>query len=110
MLKKISLSLVTLLAVIIVGSAGYISVSIPGGLAGFWVMLSTVAGMNRSEEQVQASSLQLPPGFEIELIAEDLGYARWILVTDNNDLVVSITDVGQIVVLQDKDGNGSKET
>ena len=110
MLKKISLSLVTLLAVIIVGSAGYISVSIPGGLAGFWVMLSTVAGMNRSEEQVQASSLQLPPGFEIELIAEDLGYARWILVTDNNDLVVSITDVGQIVVLQDKDGNSSKET
>lgn len=110
MFKKISLTLATLLVVVIVGSAGYISTSIPGGLSGFWLMLSTVAGMNRSEAEVQASNFVLPDGFKAELIAENVGYARFILVTENNDLLVSITDVGQLVLLQDKDGDGTKET
>ncbi len=110
MFKKISLTLATLLVVVIVGSAGYISTSIPGGLSGFWLMLSTVAGMNRSEAEAQASNFVLPDGFKAELIAENVGYARFILVTENNDLLVSITDVGQLVLLQDKDGDGTKET
>ncbi len=110
MFKKISLTLATLLVVVIVGSAGYISTSIPGGLSGFWLMLSTVAGMNRSEAEVQASNFVLPDGFKADLIAENVGYARFILVTENNDLLVSITDVGQLVLLQDKDGDGTKET
>jgi glucose/arabinose dehydrogenase len=110
MLKKISLTLATVLAVLVIGGAGYISVSIPGGLSGFWLMLSTVAGMNRSEAEVQASNFVLPDGFQAELVAEDLGYARFILVTENNDLLVSLTDVGHIVLLQDRDGNGNYES
>ena len=80
MLKKISLTLVTLWPLSYISGAGYISVIFPvaSGLLGH----AEHSGRHESLRRAgTGSNLQLPPGFEIELIAEDLGYARWILVT-----------------------------
>ena len=73
-------------------------------------MISAVSGLNQSADTVNDSAFSLPAGFEVDIVAEDLGYARFILVTDNNDLIVSIADIGQILLLQDSDGNGTTET
>ena len=99
-----------LVITMLVGTAVYISVTIPGGIGGFWTMVTSVSGMNKSDNQVEEALFTLPEGFEVEIVAENLGYARFILVTKNNDLIVSIADTGQILLLQDKDGNGTAET
>ena len=110
MLKTILKLFSGLVITLLVGTAVYISVTIPGGIGGFWTMVTSVSGMNKSDNQVEEALFTLPEGFEVEIVAENLGYARFILVTKNNDLIVSIADTGQILLLQDKDGNGTAET
>ena len=110
MLKTILKLFSGLVITLLVGTAVYISVTIPGGLGGFCTMVTSVSGMNKSDHQVEEALFTLPEGFEVEIVAENLGYARFILVTKNNDLIVSIADTGQILLLQDKDGNGTAET
>lgn len=109
MLKKISRALAIGFLALIIGGASYISVTIPGGLSGFWLMLTTVAGLNKSDALVEQSRFILPEGFSLELIAEDVGYARFILVTQNNDLLVTLTDIGQIALLRDSNGDGKMD-
>ena len=58
------------------------------------------------------TSLQLPPGFEATLIAENLGNARAIAVRDNGDIYVSLlrdVDLNYICALRDSDGDGSMD-
>ena len=110
MLKTMFKYLFGLIITLVVGLAIYISVTIPGGIGGFWTMLTSVSGMNKSDNQVEETVFTLPEGFELDIVAENLGYARFILVTNNHDLIVSIADTGQILLLQDKDGNGTTET
>lgn len=88
----------------------YILVTIPEGVSGFVTMASAVSGLNKSVNEVDQSGFTLPEGFEVNIVAENLAYARFILVTKNHDLIVSIADVGQIMLLQDTDGNGTNET
>ena len=110
MVKSIIKVLSGLLITAVVIASLYIGVTVPGGISGFWTMISAVSGLNQSADTVNNSAFSLPAGFEVDIVAEDLGYARFILVTNNNDLIVSIADIGQILLLQDSDGNGTTET
>jgi len=110
MLKTIFKLLSVAVITVLIGSTAYISASVPGGISGFWTMVSAVAGLNKSEEAVDHNIFDLPEGFKVDIVAENLGYARFILVTKNHDMIVSIADAGQILLLQDKDGNGTAET
>ena len=54
--------------------------------------------------------LELPPGFCATVFAEDLGYARHLVVRDNADVFVALLgDDGGIVALRDTDGDGKAE-
>ena len=112
MIKKLVKSLLIAIAVLLIGITASLAVTMPGGLKGTWVMLGAVTGLNNATPpaQLNDSGFTLPKGFEIELFADNLGYARFFLVTDNNDLIVSITDSGQIILLRDANNDGTAET
>jgi glucose/arabinose dehydrogenase len=110
MFKKIAKGAgIGLLAIIVTGT-GYIAAITPGGLSGFWLMVSTVAGLNTSANAAEESSLEVAQGFNLELVAQDLGYVRFIATTEQDDLVATIADRGQVLLLQDRDQNGTAET
>lgn len=98
-----------LLAIIVAGT-GYIAAITPGGLSGFWLMVSTVAGLNTSANAAEESNLEVPEGFSLELVAQGLGYVRFIATTEQDDLVATIADRGQVLLLQDRDQNGTTES
>ena len=104
--KGIGLALITIIAT----GLGYIAVITPGGLNGFWLMASTVAGLNTSANAAEEGNLNVPQGFSLELVAQHLGYVRFIVTTEQDDLIATITDHGQVLLLQDKDQNGTAET
>ena len=112
MLKKIIKGLAITLLLLVIGVTATLALTMPGGLKGTWVMLGAVTGHNNTPPpaQIEDSEFTLPAGFEIELYADNLGYARFFLVTDNNDLLVSITDIGEIILLRDTDNDGTAET
>lgn len=54
--------------------------------------------------------LELPPGFCATVFAEDLGYARHLVVRDNGDVFVALLgEDGGIVALRDTDGDGKAD-
>lgn len=110
MFKKIAKGTGIGLLAIVVAGTGYIAAITPGGLSGFWLMVSTVAGLNTSANLAEESSLEVPQGFNLELVAQNLGYVRFIATTEQDDLVATITDRGQVLLLQDRDQNGTAET
>ena len=110
MFKKIAKGTGIGLLAIVVAGTGYIAAITPGGLSGFWLMVSTVAGLNTSANLAEESSLEVPQDFNLELVAQNLGYVRFIAITEQDDLVATITDRGQVLLLQDRDQNGTAET
>ncbi len=68
-----------------------------------------------SAEDLQGMDLlELPDGFEWNLFAEDLDYARWLAVAPNGDVFLAQsrlggTDAGKITLLRDADGDGTAE-
>lgn len=112
MLRKIVKALAITLSLLVISVAVTLALTMPGGLKGTWVMLGAVTGHNNNTPpaQIEDSEFTLPAGFDIELYADNLGYARFFLITDNNDLIVSITDSDQIILLRDTNNDGTAET
>ena len=108
MIKKLALTLSLITAILI----GIISIKSPGGLSGFWVILSSVTGLNTIEPPADISdtTFQLPHGFSVNLYAENLVAPRFLVMTEGNDIVVSSTSEGSIKLLRDLDANGRAET
>lgn len=108
MIKKLALTLSLITAILI----GIISIKSPGGLSGFWVILSSVTGLNTIEPPADISdtTFQLPHGFSVNLYAENLIAPRFLVMTEGNDIVVSSTSEGSIKLLRDLDANGRAET
>jgi glucose/arabinose dehydrogenase len=107
-IKKLALTLSLITAILI----GIISIKSPGGLSGFWVILSSVTGLNTIEPPADISdtTFQLPHGFSVNLYAENLIAPRFLVMTEGNDIVVSSTSEGSIKLLRDLDANGRAET
>jgi glucose/arabinose dehydrogenase len=107
-IKKLVLTLAVLAAILV----GIIAIKSPGGLSGFWVILSSVTGLNRTEPpaDISDSTFQLLPGFSVNLYAENLMAPRFLVVTEADDIIVSSTSEGTIKLLRDLDADGSAET
>ena len=108
MIKKLALTLSLITAILI----GIIGIKSPGGLSGFWVILSSVTGLNtiKPPADISDSTFQLPHGFSVNLYAENLVAPRFLVMTEGNDIVVSSTSEGSIKLLRDLDANGRAET
>ena len=108
MIKKISVSLVFLIILLL----GFVAVKSPGGLSGFWLMLSTVTGLNKVEtsSDVAQSYLYLPEGFTADIFADGLNVPRMMAVTQTDDIIVSLVDSGEVLLLRDLNHDGQAES
>ncbi len=52
------------------------------------------------------ATLNVPPGFTVNVFAENLNRPRWLALTPTGDLLVTETPQNQIRLLRDTDGNG----
>jgi glucose/arabinose dehydrogenase len=66
---------------------------------------------NRSdlEDRPDPLPFRLPPGFSVNLFADDLERPRWMAVAGNGDVLVSVPSDDAIVLLRDADGDGVAE-
>ena len=99
------------LAIILVGILLLITLKTPGGLPGFWVMFSSAFALNKVEIDNDLDvTFTLPPGFNIQLFAENLDYPRFMQITQQQNLIVSLPDSGNIIILKDLDEDEKAET
>lgn len=68
-----------------------------------------VANSSRRIERPAGATLRVPRGFKANLYASGLGHARWLLVADNGDVFLAQSRNGSILLLRDRDGDGSAE-
>jgi glucose/arabinose dehydrogenase len=66
---------------------------------------------NRSEvvERPSPPPFKLPPGFAINLFADELEHPRWMVVAANGDVLLSEPRAGAVTLLRDADGDGVAE-
>ncbi len=108
MIKKITVSFLLL----VILSVGVVAVKSPGGVSGFWLMVTTITGLNQVEtsSDVAQSYLHLPEGFTAEIFADGLDVPRVIVVTQTDDIIVSLVDSGEVLLLRDLDNDGQAES
>jgi glucose/arabinose dehydrogenase len=108
MIKKITFGFLLLVMLL----AGFVAVKSPGGLSGFWLMLSTVTGLNKVEasSDVAQSYLYLPEGFTADIFADGLNVPRMMAVTQTDDIIVSLVDSGEVLLLRDLNQDGQAES
>ncbi len=78
----------------------------------FRVILNAItgAGIETPEEALLKETLRIDEGFEIQLFAADLPNARWLQVTEKDDVLVSRPRKGDVVLLQsDADGDARSD-
>src|SRR5688572_28679494 len=61
-----------------------------------------------SEERIK--QLKLPPGFQINMFAKDLGNARMLAVADDGTVFVTLRDQGEVSALRDTNNDGVADT
>jgi glucose/arabinose dehydrogenase len=52
---------------------------------------------------------KLPPGFSVNEFAGGLSDPRWMAVAPNGDVFLALPDLGQVLLLRDKDGDGKAD-
>ena len=108
MIKKITVSFLPL----VILSVGVVAVKSPGGVSGFWLMVTTITGLNQVEtsSDVAQSYLHLPEGFTAEIFADGLDVPRVIVVTQTDEIIVSLVDSGEVLLLRDLNNDGQAES
>ena len=108
MIKKITVSFLLLFVLLV----GFVAVKSPGGLSGFWLMLSTITGLNKVEtsSDVAQSYLYLPEGFTADIFADGLNVPRMMAVTQTDDIIVSLVDSGEVLLLRDLNHDGQADS
>src|SRR5262249_41621969 len=53
---------------------------------------------------------RVPPGFHVNLFADNVHYPRWMTVAPNGDVFLTEPDAGRVRLLRDADGDGRAET
>ena len=69
-------------------------------------------GNNDKDSNSKTAGLELPPGFEAVVVAENLGTGRHLAVRDNGDVYLQLRqshDKGSTVAMRDTDGDGSAD-
>ncbi len=68
------------------------------------------ANPSRIRPLPQPVPLQVPKGFKASLFADNLENARWLASSPRGDIVLAQPNLGRVVQLEDKDGDGRAET
>ncbi|MEX2648977.1 MAG: PQQ-dependent sugar dehydrogenase [Alphaproteobacteria bacterium] len=55
------------------------------------------------------ATLRVPPGFAVNLFADGLGHARWMVVAENGDVFLAQPRQERVSILRDADGDGRAE-
>ncbi len=63
----------------------------------------------RDVTEERLKQLKLPPGFQVNVFARDLGNPRMLVVADDGTVFVSRFAQGEVTALRDKDGDGVAE-
>ncbi|MDQ7948403.1 MAG: PQQ-dependent sugar dehydrogenase [Pedobacter sp.] len=74
------------------------------------VSVSTFYPQHEDYRPSLMARLKVPAGFKVEAIASGLGKPRMMALTDKGGLYVTRRDVGDVILLQDKDGDGKMES
>ena len=56
------------------------------------------------------AALAVPDGFEVNVFAQGLSHARWLVVAANGDVFVAEPNAGRVTLLRDTDGDGRADT
>ncbi|MGH7320015.1 MAG: PQQ-dependent sugar dehydrogenase [Candidatus Rokuibacteriota bacterium] len=74
------------------------------------LLLCACLGLPPSPAPAQLGEpVRLPPGFQMEVFARDLGPARFLIVDPRGTLLVSVPRAGRVLALPDADGDGRAE-
>ena len=74
------------------------------------VSVSTFYPAHEDFNEKLTSRLKVPDGFEVSAVANGLGKPRMMAVNDSGGLYVTRRDVGDVLLLQDMDGDGRMES
>ena len=55
------------------------------------------------------ATLEVPPGFKVNIFAQGLSNARWLAIAENGDVFVAEPAAGRVTLLRDADGDGIAE-
>jgi glucose/arabinose dehydrogenase len=66
----------------------------------------TVKPAERDFSEARMAQLRLPPGFSIDVFAQDLENPRVVLVMENGDVYVAEREAGRVTLLRDSNGDG----
>ncbi|MCF0056246.1 sorbosone dehydrogenase family protein [Dyadobacter sp. CY356] len=75
----------------------------------FTATINTSYPQHLNFKESMVSNLKVPPGFKTSVVASGLGKPRIMVLSDNGSLYVTRRDVGDILMLTDKDGDGNFE-
>ncbi len=70
----------------------------------------SVGNSPRTVPRPAGASLNVPPGFRVNLFADGLRHARNMLVAPNGDILLAESRAGRITLLRDDDGDGRADT
>ncbi|RDC57971.1 glucose dehydrogenase [Pedobacter chinensis] len=74
------------------------------------VSVSTFYPQHEDFNQQLISRLKVPSGYKVEAVATGLGKPRMMAVNDQGGLYITRRDVGDVLLLEDKDGDGKLES
>lgn len=105
MLRKVIYGITTVIVVIVL----FFSVVLPEFVGvsygpAFWNSLTGRPAITVEQSQIDAR-LQVPPGFELNIFANDLPFVRFIKSTPSGDLIVTTPRKGEVILLG-RDNNG----
>ena len=63
----------------------------------------------REATDERVGKLKVPPGFKVQKFAENLGKPRMIAVAENGDVFITEREKGEVIRLQDTDGDGKAD-
>ncbi|HYM34538.1 MAG TPA: hypothetical protein VET48_04030, partial [Steroidobacteraceae bacterium] len=112
LLKRISIGVGSLIVITLVAAIGFVWFG-PVAISDKGMMLDMLIGRTiaaPAPESLQ-SQLHLPPGFKLEVFATDLGYARFMRVTSQGDMIISQPRANQVLWLErDKNKDGRADS
>src|SRR5215831_19485702 len=112
LIKRVLLGVGALVVLGIVGLLGFIWFG-PVAISDKGMLLDTLIGTSFSAPVPDAAQdqLHLPPGFKLSVFASDLRGARFMRVTSQGDLLISLPRSGQVIWLErDRNGDGRADS
>jgi glucose/arabinose dehydrogenase len=99
------------LAVLVIALAALLAAActVPGGIGGVPPSVSTFTPERVAFDESLLSRLSLPPGFSVNVFAQDLGGVRVLVAAPDGTVYASVPSAGTVLRLRDGNGDGRAE-